>query len=160
MLRSFLHSEASTVCFPMPRRKTVAWSLKHRVPIQVCFLRDVAIIFAFRSLYSLFPNASKDDCNVVAKRLSAHHVLANVYRKINWMPHYISLYFISRLFVWWTSSLVEDAFTASDCDCIVLRQTFIRYNEQKTQYNFFLLSMRWDRGWFALRSVEVSLRRL
>ena len=62
MLRSFLHSEASIVCFPMPRRKTVPWSLKHRVPIQVCFLRGAAIIFAFLGHNNLFPKTSKEDC--------------------------------------------------------------------------------------------------
>ena len=42
------------------------------MPIQVSFLGDVEIIIAFLSLYSLFPNASKEDCTVVAKTSSAH----------------------------------------------------------------------------------------
>ena len=72
VLRSFLHSEGTTISFPIPRRKNVPWSLKHRVSTQVCFLRGAAIIFAFRSLYSLLLNISKDDCTVVAKTSSAH----------------------------------------------------------------------------------------
>ena len=61
VLRSFSHSEGTTIYFPIPRRKTVPWSLKHGVSIQVCFLRGAAIIFAFRSPYTLFPNTSKED---------------------------------------------------------------------------------------------------
>ena len=67
VLRSFLHSEGTTIYFPIPRRKTVPWSLKHRVSTQVYFLRGAAIIFAFRRHCNLFPNTSKEDCTVVAK---------------------------------------------------------------------------------------------
>ena len=55
VLRSFTHSEAPIVYFPIPLRKTVPWSLKHRVSIQVSFFRGAAIIFAFQSPYILFP---------------------------------------------------------------------------------------------------------
>ena len=72
VLRSFSHSEGTTNYFPIPRRKTVPWSLKHGVSIQVCFLRDAAIIFAFRRRYTLFSNTSKGDCIVVAKTSSVH----------------------------------------------------------------------------------------
>ena len=72
VLRSFSHSEGTTIYFPIPRRKTLPWSLKHGVSIQVCFLRGAAIIFAFRRPYNLFPNTSKEDCTVVAKTTSVH----------------------------------------------------------------------------------------
>ena len=48
--------------------------------MEVFFLRGAAIIFAFQSPYTLFPNTSKEDCTVVTKISSGHQCL--VYARI------------------------------------------------------------------------------